>query len=724
MRCSFSFNQFKRQFDYALSLSYMRMLVYFCLVFLGLLLIVMLTLWGASIVSEKFDIGEVNIPGTAFMLLTDPGNISDVLPSNQSWIMGIIYAVIVTMGAVLFGGVLISLMSNSVQMRVDDFRNGNIYYNHKNHIVLIGYDPVVPALVKQLADHYKDNDIIVFTRKNSQEVREALATLVDVKNKHLVLYSGRRDSANDLSHLQVAQVKEVFIIGNRENDDHDALNFACLSQLVEQIKSSNTSNKPIINILLENQSTQTILQSTNLAQEWCKWARVIPFSFYENWTRQILSGGIVHIGKTKEKDSTQEKEYRYPHILINKESNEHVNIIIFGMSRLGITVGIEAAHALHFPKYPDGKVRKTKITFISKYAYEEMLLFRARYRQVFEIQTSKFVNLMGNETNGDKLLPEITAIPPTCFSGKDADFLDIDFEFIQGDAFSEQIHHLLRDRAKDTNCKLNVFTCTGRDSTDMNIGLLLPDEVLRSANVFIRQHHTGQLITWLHHINEAEKGKYANLYPFGMVNSEFDITHVSQEMGILINYFYNWKGTSETYQQNHLLTEKECQDALNVWNDETSIANQWSSSYCCYSFALKMAQWGINSIDKSNLKEIQNVLDNHIETLAYIEHNRWNMEKLLMGFRKPHQDEQFSIDECRKSISDKTKDENEKKKCLFRILKTEQMVHDYIRPFDELAEVRWKGKDEIKDDIRKIDYDMLKQIPWIINNRNQIKQYL
>ena len=711
-------NKIIRKFDYALSLSYMRMLGYLSLAFVILFVIVVLFLWGVSIVYDKLNLGEVNIPGTAFMLLTDPGNISNVLPGNHSWILGVVYAVIAIVGAVLFGGVLISLMSNSIQLRVEDFKNGNINYNHNNHIIVIGYDTVVPSLIKQLVLKYPQKDILVFTKKNSQEVRESLGTMTDVKSKYLILYSGRRDSESDLARLQAEKAKEIFIIGNRENDDHDALNFACLSKLLVLIKNAKVTNKPIVNILLENQATQVMLQSTNLAQEWRNYIRVIPFNFYENWARQVLSGEKVVV------ESNSEDSYRYPHIQVNRDSFEQVNIVIFGMSRLGITIGVEAAHALHFPKCPNGETRKTTITFISKCAYEEMLLFRARYRQIFEIQSSTFIDYIGNGHDKPKDLPKTTTFPPTYFSGKDADFLDIDFEFIRGDAFSEKIHNLLRERVGNNDCKISIFTCTGHDSTDMNIGLLLPEEVLYKANIFIRQHHTGQLLTWLHQINQKEAGKYANVYPFGMANSKFDLSHESQEMGILLNYFYMNVGTDETYQQDHSLSMEECKSALKVWNEETSIADKWSSFYCCHSFGLKLAQWDIDSIEESKIERIKEVVKNDIDTLAYIEHNRWNMEKLLLGYRKPHQEESRQIETCRKTIADTTKDADEKKACMFRIYKGKLFVHDYIRSFDDLATITWKDKDDEKDDVRKIDNRMLGQIPWVIRNRKQIQNVL
>ena len=155
----------------------------------------------------------------------------------------------------------------------------------------------------------------------------------------------------------------------------------------------------------------------------------------------------------------------------------------------------------------------------------------------------------------------------------------------------------------------------------------------------------------------------------------------------------------------------ELEKAKVTWNDETSVANQWSSSYCCMSFEQKLAQWGITSLDVSNIEAIKDVVDHNIEILSYIEHNRWNMEKLLLGFRKPHPDEQAEIDNSRREYADSDK-----------LSKHDQYkrrhIHSYLCSFDDLADITWKGMDKENDDVRKIDYDMLRQLPWIIRNNN------
>ena len=76
-----------------------------------------------------------------------------------------------------------------------------------------------------------------------------------------------------------------------------------------------------------------------------------------------------------------------------------------------------------------------------------------------------------------------------------------------------------------------------------------------------------------------------------------------------------------------------------------------------------------------------------IQTLAAVEHNRWNVEKLLMGFRRPKPEEdKYEYPDYKDSLK------NNKK--LF--------IHHDIRPYSDL------------DDVKLLDSEIVKYIPWIL----------
>ena len=79
--------------------------------------------------------------------------------------------------------------------------------------------------------------------------------------------------------------------------------------------------------------------------------------------------------------------------------------------------------------------------------------------------------------------------------------------------------------------------------------------------------------------------------------------------------------------------------------------------------------------------------EEEVEKLAEVEHNRWNVEKLLMGYRKPRKDEdKYAYPEFAGKLK--------KNKDLF--------VHHDIRPFNQL------------NIIKELDSEFTRYIPWIM----------
>ena len=86
--------------------------------------------------------------------------------------------------------------------------------------------------------------------------------------------------------------------------------------------------------------------------------------------------------------------------------------------------------------------------------------------------------------------------------------------------------------------------------------------------------------------------------------------------------------------------------------------------------------------------------DDEVKKLAIIEHNRWNVEKLLMGYRKPHKDEdKYEYQEFEGKLK--------KNKDLF--------IHHDIRPFDKL------------NTIAELDKEFSRYIPWIMKMTEERK---
>jgi hypothetical protein len=240
-------------------------------------------------------------------------------------------------------------------------------------------------------------------------------------------------------------------------------------------------------------------------------------------------------------------------------------------------------------------------------------------------------------------------------------FLDIEFEFIKGQAETPEIQQLLAQWAKDPQQELSIAICLNFPPQSMAMGLYLPDVIYdQNIPVFIRQETSSALLDMLNNrIKKESLNRYSHVYPFGMLTNCFDLDRHSTRRAQLVNYIYDFKNK---YKSSPAACPSES-ELLDGWN-KLQVALQWSNLYCADSVDLKLRSLGFGTTSPLRLTTEQ------IELMAEVEHNRWNMEKLLLGYRKPTPEEE-----------EKCKDNAVRKE-----YKTKRFVHTDIRPYYQLDE--------------------------------------
>lgn len=477
----------------------------------------------------------------------------------------------------------------------------------------------------------------------------------------------RRDSIEELEKLYTTKAREVFLIGERDEHDHDSLNIDCLKKIVDIHKRCNKCSLIPFTVLFEYQTTFAAFQLTDLSAEWRKYIEFHPFNFYEGWAQKILVSRRYGKGENCIEYPPLDRE------AITYESEKHVHLVIIGMSRMGVAIGVEAAHLLHFPNFCRDKNIKSVITFIDENADREMNFFCGRYRHYFEISSTHYYDMSKDERHERFVLP-------TRFKGKDADFLDVEFEFIKGRAETPAIQNLIKEWVHDSGQVLTIAVCLNYPPQSMAMGLYLPDDVYdENIPVFVRQETSSALLNMLNSRKKDEAiHKYSHVFPFGMLDNCYDLDKKSRREGQIINYIYDFKNKYGNVPQS-CPPDNELKDS---WN-KLSVSLQWSNLYSAYSIGPKLRSIGITD---GYVK-----LDNdQISLLAEVEHNRWNMEKLLLGFRKPTAEEEELIYGS-KEMGD--------------IFKKKRFVHPDIRPYDEL-----------KESSKAYDRCITAGIPLVINN--------
>ena len=576
-------------------------------------------------------------------LFIDPGSVANVQPELRWFALGV-----AILGLLLFSGLLISVVSNMLERRVERYREGEIAYPLENHVVVIGFEEMVPMLVHQICSdpRYGNCYILIQSVRPAAEVRNRIHTVLDARQERRILVlHAQRNSTEELEKLCTTRARELFLIGEAGEYDHDSLNIDSLQKIVMIHRRMPDCPRIPVSVLFEYQTTYAAFQISDLAEEWRQQIDFHPFNFYEEWAKKLLVKRCYEEGPTKVEYPTLDREP------ITRESDQTVHLVIIGMSRMGVALGVEAAQLLHFPNFCRDQRLKSRITFIDAAADEEMNFFRGRYRHYFDLTSSLY---------RDMEHPASDYSPSKNWSyGVRTDFLDVEFEFIKGRAETPAVQNLLAEWAEDSQQQLSIAICLNFPPRAMAMGLYLPDVIYaRNIPVFVRQETSSALLNLLNNRRKDEPlNRYSHVFPFGMLANSFDLDRRNTRRAQLVNYIYDYKGKYGT-SPSAVPSDHELQQA---W-DKLPVALQWSNFYCADSVDIKLRSLGFGTIRPMRLTKGQ------IELLAEVEHNRWNMEKLLLGYRRPTPEEEAL---CR----DKT---------VCATYKNRLFVHSDIRPYGEL----------------------------------------
>ena len=234
----------------------------------GIMAIVYILLAGLSGISALYSPGGEDSQGKWYdimLVLIDPGSAS----SSMSTPFTILCAIL---GLIIFSGMLISVISNVLERRVEAYQNGETSYNMQDHILIIGYNNSVPSLVRTLRtkDNNKDEDmfIVIQSGQTTEDVRNRLHLSSDEwMEKNTLVLHGQSHSREDLEKLHIGKCKEVWIIGDDTLEAHDSTNMECLS-LVSQLwaEKHGENEKLHCHVLFEYQTVYSVFQFSELQE--------------------------------------------------------------------------------------------------------------------------------------------------------------------------------------------------------------------------------------------------------------------------------------------------------------------------------------------------------------------------------------------------------------------------------------------------------------------------
>lgn len=584
----------------------------------------------------------------------DSGNLVAVNPEDRLWAL-----IISLIGSVVLGGLLISTLSNIIERRVENCRNGLIHYKLSDHIVIIGADAMLPCLMRQLCRKEEKSTLVVQTSKDVNEVRMQLfSNLTKEEEKRIVLVHAVRDSKEELRLLCVTDAKEVFILGDSGELDgveyyHDSMNVDCLNLIGELCKEVKREKPLKCNVLFEYQSTFAVFQFSDIDDDLKDYIDFCPFNFYETWAQKVFVRNTCSIREI----DYQPLDYE----AITYESEKYVHLVIVGMSRMGTALAVEAAHIAHYPNFIRDRKKKTRITFIDEEAIREMNRFKQAYVNLFDVSYSTFIDA---ETGVSR-----TNIPNKEYAHLGTDFIDIEWQFVQGAIESPEVRKLLTSWCEDTNALMTIAVCLNLTHHSISSAVYLPRCIYENEiPILVQQRITSAIIEKLSGNQKKEKEasnlRFKNLRPFGMLDDCFDLYMADELYAKRVNAVYEKSNGEMT------LTKLPTQEEIDsLWHSkEFKTVKKWSNIYNANAIPTKLRSVGYTKEHWDNGKDLN---EDQVQLLAEVEHNRWNVEELLLGYRPVTEDEQNAI---------------KQNPALKKIKRHKEYAHYDIRPYTDLSE--------------------------------------
>jgi len=597
-------------------------------------------------------------------------------------------------GAFLLSGFLISLAVAYFQSRQERWERGDLHYPcvlpHVVYDVIIGGNEMVPNLVKQIlahqsAKHASPDLVLIMTNRDVPALRKALTSTLGKDEKKVVIYYGERTSKDDLQHLLLHHAQEIYVIGEQldieqKGSHHDVKNMACVQLMAELLEKSEAKRKPLCRVMYEYQSSFSAFQFTDVDDRISRVMDFRPFNYYEMWAQNVFVCTNLQVGDDVRYLPLEGKEP------ITPESETTVHLIIAGMSRMGIAMGIEAAHLAHYPNFVQqkGKELRTRITFIDSVAKKEMRYFQGHYKELFAVSRWRYM-----EASEDAIYYSRSAhLPYDSHDGtwnapltdKDShspyrddaatgytlgtDFVDVDWEFIQGDLEMPAVQNYIREATKQGNVKVTIAICFARDNASFAASLYLPDEVYNDNNNVV------QVLAYQPYGDAMCKGfksqlnvvgapggeprskfnQFAKLKGFGMMSSCYDI----QRQLYMENAAEQlWEQYDRTYKS-RVGGRNDLRGMLGlkmIKAGKSLAAKQWSNTYAAAHLWTKLRSIGWDD-------EVDRIPNEKLGVMAKLEHIRWNMEQLLLGFAPLRPEEQCKLVELYTTAQSATKPEN------------------------------------------------------------------
>lgn len=582
-------------------------------------------------------------------LMLDPGVFAG---SNEVKMMPELFQLFITLcGAVVFLALIINAFGNVVDNRVEAYRKGQVRYRFRNHVVFLGANEVLVGMIDHLASvkKFRKKRFVVLTSEDCESVRDNVLSHLseEARKLDITFLYGERNDEETLYDIYVDKASHIYIVGEDKELEHDSISVESWNIIKEIRKQAALDDPEAVAkcyLVLDRQSSTWIFNKMNADPASGIETNVIDT--LESLSQQVL------VNPKSEGDRKAPPTLDGPDG-ISYESDRTVHLVILGMTQMASAMAMTAAHLCHFPNYLRDKTKKTRITFISPDAGQEMAFLKGRYAHLFRLSEYEYM---------EEGLKESVKHSP------EKDFLDVKWEFVKGSVEQTWVRERLlgyyeSHKAGDT--RLTLAVCGNEAESNIASALYLPEPFYAKkresgcdeVTILVYQPVSGERIS----AACMKTYRYSNLYPFGQHDGSYDPSYRARLLAAKkINYLY------EMYDKYECMPERRDYSVLDGFWHKKSFMERASSMYSANSIYMKLRSVGLSPASPKN------ELLPYVELLSEVEHNRWDVERLILGVSDLTESQQ----------AEASADPQKYKKQW----KTDLQMNKNIIPYDELDE--------------------------------------
>lgn len=322
--------------------------------------------------------------------------------------------------------------------------------------------------------------------------------------------------------------------------------------------------------------------------------------------------------------------YTYPALdykPITIDSNNTVHLVIIGATDLAEAIAINAALVAHYPNYSREHRLRTRITILSDNIFEWRDQLIQKYQHLFDNSYYRTIDL-------EEDLPHCTNHSPM-YSQTREDFVDIEWEFVNGNTTNDAFRTKMSEWSLSEAQLLTIALCHNDTEANRDQAILLPEEIYLQQTPVLCYAESTELLN----IARTED-KYKCIHPFGSNICHIDILRNLLELAKEVNYVYNYSFSSAT-ESVSIPTSINISQLDELWSQVSTLPKQYSNIFNAMTLGTKMHSLGHGQDDWEAYYAVSR---DEVEILTEVEHNRWNVEELILGYRPTTDEEQKVIE--------------------------------------------------------------------------------